>query len=406
MSNSENFVIIGASHAGVQLAASLRDTGFAGSITMISDDDAVPYHRPPLSKAYLKDVDAPVQVLRAPNYYDDNNIKLLKPRWAKKIDVNNSTVEMDNGDLLPFTQLCLTTGARPRALDIPGIDASGVYELRNSDDAVILRQAARNHKTAVVVGGGFIGLEAAATLHGLGMDVSVVEAAPRLMGRAVAPEISEYVLNKYRDMGIKVHLDTPISAIETNDGAASAVVCNGQHYAADMVLIGIGVVPNDELATDAGLKTGNGIHVDQFMATSVPNIYAIGDVASYGHWQVDQQVRLESVQNATDQARALAKTIAGDKQPYRAVPWFWSEQGGMKIQMVGLNHNSVSRVTRENPEKGSFSAFHFDKDNNLVAIDTINAPADHMAGRKLIAGGISPTAEQASDASFALKSLL
>ena len=406
MAKNEKIVIIGASHAGVQLVVSLRENGFSGAITIIGEEQPTPYHRPPLSKAFLKDVDHQVQILRADDYYQNNDIELIKPRRVVSIDLDNAALQLNDGKLLDYSSLVLATGARPRVLDMAGIDAKGIFQLRNASDAKALRDGAQNYKKAVVVGGGFIGLEAASTLHALGLDVSVVEAAPRLMGRAVAPEISQYVLEKYRALGIKVYLDTPITALNVNKGKVTGIVCNEQQIDADMVLFGIGVIANDELASVAGLKTSNGIHVDQNLQTSAKNIYAIGDVAAYNHPMVGERIRVESVQNATDQARNLANTLTGKKEPFSAVPWFWSEQADMKLQMVGLSHRSHSIITRVNKERGSFTAFHFDKADNLIAIDTINSPADHMAGRKLMEKGISVSPEQAGDENITLKSLL
>lgn len=406
MATIENFVIIGASHAGVQLAVSLRENKYEGNVVLISNEVHVPYHRPPLSKAYLKDDQLSVQALRGEDYYEANGIEIRNSQNVAGVDLNDKLVILESGESLPFSQMCFATGARPRPLDIPGINAKGVYQLRDADDAGFLRKASRKQRKVVVVGGGFIGLEAAATLCGLGMEVVVVEAAPRLMGRAVAPEISAYVLQRLTDLGIDVQLDTPVSAIETDGGKVCAVQCGDKRFEADMALIGIGVVPNDELATDAGITTGNGIHVDSYMGTSADNVYAIGDVAAQEHWLVGSRIRIESVQNATDQAKALAATITGNGEPYKAVPWFWSDQADMKLQMVGLSHNSKSRVKRENPERGAVSVFHYDEDDKLIAIDTINAPADHMAGRKIIAKGVSPTKEQAGDVGFSLRGLM
>ncbi|MCF6321431.1 MAG: FAD-dependent oxidoreductase [Rhizobiaceae bacterium] len=407
MAESEKLVILGASHAGVQLAVSLREAQYAGSITLLSDENHIPYHRPPLSKEFLKNEELAVQMLRAQEFYSDNDIALIKPNSAVGIDLDNRLVELDDGRKLEYSKLCIATGSRPRALDIAGTDAAQVYQLRDADDAHQVRNAAREHKSAVIIGGGFIGLEAAATLHGLGLEVVVVEAAPRLMGRAVAPEISKYVLDKLRKLGIRVYLDTPITEISTANGAVSGVVCEEKHFACDMVLIGVGVVANDELAGEAGLVVGNGIHVDEMMRTSNENVFAIGDVAAYEHWLLGgARVRLESVQNATDQARNVAANMMGNKKPYRAVPWFWSQQADMKLQMVGLSHNSQKRISRENPERQALSVFHFDDNDKLLAIDTINAPGEHMAGRKLIEAGLSPTVEQAADKDFSLKNLL
>ncbi len=406
MTQNEHFVIIGASHAGVQLAVSLRESGYLGRVSLISNEAHHPYHRPPLSKAFLKDASLGVQVLRAQSYFVDHDIDLRLSLNVEEIDPAGSSVKLSDGSDISFSHLCIATGARPRTLNIEGIEAEGVYQLRDADDAGYLRDGAGRHKRVVVVGGGFIGLEAAATLHGLGLEVSVVEAAPRLMGRAVAAEISQFVLERFRKLGIKVYLDTPISHIITAQGKVTGVICGEQGFDVDMVLIGIGVVPNQELAQAAGLDCGNGIFVDEKFETSAKNIYAIGDVCTYKHWQVGERIRLESVQNATDQAKNLAAQFTGRAQPYRAVAWFWSEQADMKLQMVGLNHHSHTRVSRENPGRGAFTTFHFDEAKCLIAIDTINAPADHMVGRKLIAAGISPTFKEAADPEFALKSLL
>ena len=370
--DGQDIVIIGASHGGVQLAVSLREAGFSGAITLVSNEAHTPYHRPPLSKTFMKDAKAEAQILRAKEYYSDHNIELLKRRSATTLDVENATVELDDGSALCYSRLCLATGARPRLLDIAGIGSRGVYQLRDLDDARNLRDAATTGKKAVIAGGGFIGLEVAATLKGLGIEVTLVEATSRLMGRSVAPQISQYVLERYRQAGIEVLLDTSISQIEAKGGAVTGAICGDSHFPADMVLMGIGAKPNDQLAKAAGLETGNGIEVDANFMTSADNIYAIGDVASYEHWLVGRRVRLESVQNATDQAKNLAGTLIGEPQDYRAVPWFWSHQGEMKIQMAGLSHNSKSVVTRDNPARNSLSAFHYDDQDKLIAIDTIN----------------------------------
>ncbi len=405
MADSDPFIIIGASHAGVQLAASLKEGGYEQEIILISDEKHLPYHRPPLSKAYLKDEDLAVQILRAEAFYS-GNIRLMKNSRVRSVDCAGQRVELENGDRLQFSKLCFATGARPRALDIPGIDAKGVYEIRNSDDADLLRDDARKYESAVIVGGGFIGLEAAATLHGLGVAVSVVEASSRLMGRAVAPEISAHVLEKFRDLGIRVFLNSPISKINVDGGIVCGVECGETNIATRMVLMGIGVTPNDELARAAGIVTGNGIHVDGQMRTSSTNIYAIGDVANYEHWLVGERIRVESVQNATDQAKCLARIIMGGREEYNSVAWFWSEQADMKLQMVGLSHNSAKTVIRHNHEREAMTAFHFDALDKLIAIDTINAPADHMAGRRIIERAIAISPKQAADEGLSLRELM
>ena len=274
-----------------------------------------------------------------------------------------------------------------------------------AEDAENLRAELAAASTIGVIGGGFIGLEAAATFAGLGKDVTVFEAGERLLGRAVSPEISEYFLHKHRSNGMQIKLNASVQEVAGQSGKATGVICNDEEVSSDVVLIGIGVVANSKIAENAGLACDNGILVDAHMQTSDADVLAIGDCVSFEHWQTGSRVRLESVQNANDQARNAALTLVGNKQEYREVPWFWSDQGIDKLQIVGLSNGSDHRIVREEPGANKVSVYHF-KSSRLVAIDTINNPAEHMIGRRILAGSITPSVSDFDASEFNLRSYL
>lgn len=398
-------VIVGAGHAGSQCAASLREAGYKGTVTLISDEAETPYHKPPLSKAFLKDPQAGPQVLRAESFYADHGIELLQRHGVEAIDCAARQIHCTGGLTRTYDHLVLATGTRPRIPDLAGVELKGVFALRSLDDAIRLRNAAAAANGVVIIGGGFIGMEAAFTLAGLGKSVTVVEAAPRILGRAVAPVISKHVHARAEATGVRILTGTMPENIE-GDGSVSAVrVSTGELLPADLVVIGIGVIPNTELAEAAGIACDNGILVDARMRTSDPNILAIGDCCNFHHWQADRAVRLESVQNATDQAKQAAKTIMGGEEEYREVPWFWSDQGDMKLQMVGLSFDPDRYLISGNPEENAFAVYHF-ADDRLIAVDTVNRPADHMLGRKFIEAGFTPPDADILEGPAKLKQLL
>ncbi|SHF21054.1 3-phenylpropionate/trans-cinnamate dioxygenase ferredoxin reductase subunit [Kaistia soli DSM 19436] len=401
----KTILIIGGGHAGAQAAASLRADGFDGRLALISSETEIPYHRPPLSKAFVKTPDEDLQELRPALFYEKNGIDLELGRTVVAIERDAGRVKLDDGHL-DFDALVLATGARVRVPPVPGIELGNVFMLRTAKDARRLRERFALARDVVVVGGGFIGLELAATARLLGKTVTVIEAAPRLMGRVVAPQISSFFLDMHRGLGTTVRLETPVAAIIGEDGVAVAVeTLAGERIAADTVIVGVGVVPNIELAAEAGLSVGNGVIVDEAMRTSDPRIVAAGDAVSFHHWALGRAVRLESVQNAVDQAKTASATLMGKAEPYNAVPWFWSDQGDYKLQMVGLSNDADRSVTRGRPENGSFSVFHY-RGEALVAIDSVNRASDHMLGRRLLAMGISPDPATVSDEAFELKSLI
>jgi len=399
-------VVIGGGHGGSQAAASLRSEGYAGGLTLLTAERDLPYQRPPLSKAFLKDAHHDLLPLRPESFYTKNNVDLRLGTEASAVDLRERVVRLTDGGSVPFDKVILATGARPRLPRINGIDLAGVATLRHADDARALRDRLNAAANVVVVGGGFIGLEIAATARLLGKTVTVLEAADRLMGRAASPEISRHFLTLHQAWGTDVRLMTGVGAIIGEGGKVVAVeTAAGDRIPAELAVIGIGVLPNVELAQAAGAAIDNGIVVDDIMQTNVPEILAIGDVVAFDHWEIGRRIRLESVQNAVDQGKVVAANLVGKPHPYRDVPWFWSDQGDVKLQMVGLANDTTRSVMRGTPESGAFSVFHYARDR-LVAVDSVNRGGDHMVGRRLLGAGTSPAPEVVADETADLKMLV
>lgn len=395
--------IVGAGHGGVQAAASLREAGYDGPLALISDEPHLPYHRPPLSKAFLKEAEPKPQLLRGETFYTTNRIEFISGRRVEALDLAAARLAFADGGHLDFDRLVLATGSRPRLPALPGIGLAGVHTLRSLDDARALKAASAAGGEAVVVGGGFIGLELAATLGRLGWRVSVVEALERLLSRAVAPALSAHVQATLAASGVALLTGERLAGVEGDKGRVRAVrLASGRRLAADLVVLGIGAVPNVELAAAAGLGAAGGIDVDAYMQSADPRVFAIGDCTLYRHWANSVEVRLESVQNATDQGRTAARNIMGAAEPYRAVPWFWSDIADMKLQMVGLPHGVDRHVVGGDPESGRFAVFGY-AGKRLAVIDTVNRPADHILGRRMMAAGFSPAPEVAAAGTDALK---
>ncbi|MER9128704.1 FAD-dependent oxidoreductase [Mesorhizobium sp. M0768] len=399
-------VIVGAGHAGVQAAASLREEGYDGPVILVGDENELPYHKPPLSKTFIKDQQAKPQPLRGEAFYTGSAIDFRPGLRIERIDVGGHRLGISGGGVLPFDRLVLATGARPRLLPLPGSELSGVVSLRSLGDARLIRELSAQSEEVVILGGGFIGLEIAATLTAAGRKVTVVEAVDRLLGRAVAAVIAGHVRLRLEATGVRILTGTTIERLEDENGRVSAAITSsGERLPAQMVVIGIGVVPNVELAEAAGIAIGNGIRVDQQMRTSVPEILAIGDAASYRHWFTGGDVRLESVQNATDQARLAARTIVGHTDNYSAVPWFWSDIGDMKLQMVGLIAGGDSHVVLGDVAENKFSIYHY-AGSRLLGIESVNRPGDHMLGRKMLGAGFSPSPQIVATGPGGLKAAL
>ncbi|MEZ2140990.1 FAD-dependent oxidoreductase [Bradyrhizobium sp. DN5] len=399
-------IIVGAGHGGYQVAASLRQAGFSQRICLINDEAHLPYQRPPLSKAYIKGSAGPESLMFRPEkFYHDQTIELIAGR-AVSIDRAGRKLHLASGETLPYGHLVLATGARNRLLDLPNANLPDVKYLRILDESEALRQIIPSKTRVVVIGAGFIGLEFAATARIKGLEVDVLELAPRVMARAVTAEVSEYFQARHREAGIRIHLGVQATSIEAEGGKVTGVsLSDGRHLPADLVVVGVGVLPNIELAAEAGLPVAAGIIVDEYLVTADPNISAIGDCALFASPRFGGSLRLESVQNATDHARCLAARLTGDRKPYDGHPWFWSDQGEDKLQIAGLTTGYDRVVLRGDPAKKAFSAFCYHGDK-LLGIESINRAGDHMFGRRLQAMDRSITPEQAADESFDLKSAL
>jgi 3-phenylpropionate/trans-cinnamate dioxygenase ferredoxin reductase subunit len=399
-------LIVGAGHAGFQVAASLRQHGFGERIGLINDEAHLPYQRPPLSKAYLKGEGRPDSLMFRPDkFYRDQNIELMADR-AVSIDRAARRLLLASGATLDYGHLVLATGARNRPLDIPNANLKDVLYLRTLDESEALRQRITSGQRVVVIGAGFIGLEFAATARAKGLEVDVAELGARVMARAVTAEISQFFQDRHTAAGIRIHLGVQATSIESDGVDVTGVsLSDGRHVPADLVVVGVGVLPNIEIAAQAGLKVASGIIVNEQLLTSDPDISAVGDCALFASPRFGGSLRLESVQNATDQARCVAARLTGDARTYDGLPWFWSDQGPDKLQIAGLTTGYDQVVVRGDPGQGSFSAFCY-KSGQLVGIESINRASDHVFGRKILGLNRSITPEQAADAGFDLKGAL
>jgi 3-phenylpropionate/trans-cinnamate dioxygenase ferredoxin reductase subunit len=384
----------------------LRQHGFGEPVRLLNEEAHLPYQRPPLSKAYLKGSGAPDSLMFRPEkFYHDQNIELIAGR-AVVIDRANHTVLLASGVSLDYGHLVLATGARNRLLDIPNANLEDVRYLRILDESEVLRRQLSASRRVVVIGAGFIGLEFAATARAKGLEVDVLELGARVMARAVTAEISEFFQARHTAAGIRLHLGVQATSIESDGTKVTGVsLSDGRHIPADLVVVGVGVLPNVELAAEAGLPVAAGIIVDDHLLTADPDISAIGDCALFASPRFGAALRLESVQNATDHARCVAARLTGDAKVYDGLPWFWSDQGPDKLQIAGLTTGYDQVVVRGDRAQGAFSAFCY-RSGTLVGIESVNRAGDHMFGRRLLAASGSITPEQAADSNFDLKSAL
>lgn len=396
-------VVIGAGHAGFHLAAALRQAGYGGGITLIGDEPELPYQRPPLSKAALE-VEADMSTLlhRPADFYMRERIEILKGERAVAIDRERRQVRLASGGACGYGALVLATGARNRRLAVPGAACDGVVYLRTVAEARALQVRLKAARRLVVVGAGFIGLEVAAVARSRGLEVTVLEQERRVLSRAVSPIMSELVEAVHRDLGTRFVFGADVCRITGTEKVEGVETGKGGFWSADLVMVGIGAEPNAELAAAAGLRVLNGILVDQALGTSDPAIFAIGDCAVHPNPFAGDAVRLESVQNATDQARLLARRLMGQEaEPYDAVPWFWSDQGPMKLQIAGLTARADHAVLQPGGGPASASVLCF-RNGRFVGAESINRAGDHMAARQVLARGI-PLAPQDLSDGFDLK---
>ena len=406
-------LIIGASQAGLQVAVTLRELGDTAPITLVGAEDHPPYQRPPLSKEYLSGTaDGGTLAFRAPSFYADQSIDLVCGQRVAMVSLGpdgsgSGCARTEAGLELRFDRLALTTGARPRRLTVPGAELAGICYLRDLGDAEQLRTGLAGARRVVVVGGGFVGLEAAAVARARGLEVTVVDAADRLIARAVAPVTSAFYAAAHRRRGTTVLLGTGVAGFGGSDGHVTTVeLSDGRELPADLVVVGVGVVPRTELAEQLGLEVDGGIVVDRYARTSRPTVVAAGDCTVLPHPVTGEgRVRLESVNNAVTQGAAAAASLLGRPEVVPNVPWFWSNQGDLRLQIAGLAAGFDDHVVRGEPDSERFSVLYY-REGRLLAVDAVNAPGDYMVVRRALTQGTTIPADRAADASTPLKQLL
>ena len=399
-------VIIGAGHASGQLVASLRQGGWEGDITLIGEEEFLPYQRPPLSKKYLAG-EMPLERLfvRPEEFYETQNVKLHVGVSAESIDRAQRQVKLADGTALAYEKLVLSTGARVRRIDCPGAELQNIFYLRGVADVDAIKTRFKDGARLVIVGAGYIGLEVAAVAANRGVKVTVLEAADRVMARVTSPTVSSFFEEEHRKAGVDIRLNAMLRNFEGEGAVRHVVTEAGERFEADFVIVGVGVLPNEELAAEAGLKTDNGIWVDEYTQTSDETVYAVGDCTNHPNALLGRRLRLESVHNALEQAKTCAAAICGAPKPYAQAPWFWSDQYDLKLQTVGLSQGFDEEILRGDPDDRKFAVFYL-REGELIAVDTVNMPAEFMASKMLI--GKVKTVDQAAlaDPAFSLKSLL
>jgi len=400
----DSVVIVGAGHGGVQVAISLRQDGFGGRIVLVNDEPGLPYQRPPLSKAYLLGkINAMAMLFRPESFYAEQRIELVHDR-AVAIDRQNRRVMLDSGRTLDFGHLVLATGARNRPLNVPGSLLDGVVGIKTKADADFLSPLVKQARNVVVIGAGFIGLEFAAVAVAQGAAVEVLELGDRPMARAVSPQMSELFRTAHEKWGVKFNFRTGVAELVGEEGrVCAAITPDGRRLPADLVVYGIGVIPNVQLARDAGLEIDNGIRVNSELLTSDPNISALGDVAAFPCVHNGGNLtRIESVQNAVDQGKLVAARLTGKPAPYTALPWFWTDQGNLKLQIAGLSVGADNYVTLGDAATQQFSVLCF-RGEELIAVESCNRPGDHVCARKILARPPALTPAAAAAPGFDLK---
>lgn len=412
MNDSERIVILGAGHAGGTAAALLRQYGFEGAITLIGDEPLAPYQRPPLSKAWLKgEADGDSLQLKDPEWYADNGVDLRLSQTATGIDRAARTVRLSDGAIVPYDRLILATGARARALPIEGVGLDGVLALRTAADAEALKAELTKPSDAsrrlAVIGGGYVGLEVAASARALGAEAVIIEREPRILARVACETLSSFFEARHREHGVQFILGAGVERLVGEAGRVTGVaLADGSVVACDAVLIGVGAIPNDDLAQAAGLVCQDGVVVDLEARTSDPDIFAIGDVTRRPMPLYDDvRMRLESVPNALDQAKQAAAAITGRPAPAAEVPWFWSDQYDLKLQIAGVPLNTDAIIVRGDPEGSEgFAIFHMAGDR-IQAVEAVNAPPEFMAGRQLIGRQTPVSRERLADRRQSMKAV-
>lgn len=406
LSNSERIVVIGAGQAGAQAAMSLRQFGYEGAITLVGEETALPYQRPPLSKAYMKgEIGEDRLYFKPAAWYEDNKVETLLSQRVEIIDRSAREVRLQHGGHLPYDAVVIATGSRPRALPVEGANLANVFDLRGISDVEHIQPKLIDGQKLVIIGAGYIGLEAAAVARQLGLEVTVLEMADRVLARVTSPVISEFYQDLHREHGVDIRLGARLGKLKGEGGKVThAVLADGEEIAADMVLAGIGIIPNVELAQDAGLACKDGIIVDEDARTNDPRIFAAGDctVRPLAHYA--RTGRLESVHNAIEQGRLAAAAIMGRDRPNIDCPWFWSDQYDVKLQIAGLSQGHDDVVVRGDRAARKFAAFYL-KEGRLIAVDAVNSPPEFIVSKKLIMAGALIAPDRLSDTSISMKEI-
>ena len=399
-------VIIGSGQAAIQAVMSLKRNEFTGSIKVIGEEDHLPYQRPPLSKDFLLEEYKPERVsLKKKEFYEENGVDLILGKRAESIDTILKEITLSDENKIHYDQLIIATGSRVRKLNVPGSDKKGIYYLRDLDDANALKQRLKKNKKMVIVGAGYIGLEVASVAASLGVEVTVIEMANRVMNRTVDPMISSYYQKLHESHGVKIHLDNGLKAFKGGDSVNAVLCSDGLMLEADLVVIGAGVLPNQEIAIEAGLECNNGIMVNEFGETSTAHVYACGDCTNHPNKGLNTRLRLESVHNAMEQSKTVANTIMGNKEPYDQVPWFWSDQYDHKLQLVGISGDHDEVVMRGLESEQKFLLFYL-KNSELIAVNAINSSKEFLICRKLVANKVKISSDVIKDQSVNLNDLL
>ena len=401
-----HIVIVGAGHAGGSAAAMLRQYGWTGAITLLGDEPLPPYQRPPLSKAWLKDeADGDSLLLRPAAFYPEQDVALRVSTRAASIDRAAKRVLLADGEALTYDHLILATGSRPRRIPLPGIGLGNVLELRTAEDADRLKAVLEPGKHIAIIGGGYVGLEVAASARALGAAVTVLEREDRVLARVACQELSDFFTQAHRAHGVAFELACRIEALEGDGNVSGARLSDGRVLACDAVLVGVGAVANEELARAAGLACDNGIVVDLAAQTEDPAIFAIGDCTHRPLPLYGRQWRLESVPNALEQAKQAASAICGRSPPAPEVPWFWSDQYDLRLQIAGIPFDAAQVVLRGNPADGKFAVFHLAADDRLLAVEAINAPPEFLGGKAMIGRQQRLRPERIRDTTLSVKQL-
>ena len=402
----ENLLIIGAGQSAIQCISTLKKEGYSGSITLVGEEEHLPYQRPPLSKGFLEDsLNKERLYFKKLEFFTENKVQLYLGLSAEKLEIDNQKVYLSDNSELEFDKLVFATGSRVRYLDFPGSELKSIFYLRDLDDAEAIKKDLETSENLVIIGAGYIGLEAAAIAAKKNKKVTIIEMADRVMNRTVDPQISEYYLNLHESYGVKFHFNTSLETINEVSNSLEVVCSDGTEVKADSVLIGAGVVPNIELAEEAGINCDNGIIVNEFGQTNFKNIYACGDCTNHPNKILNKNLRLESVHNAMEQAKTVASSVMNNPIEYNQVPWFWSDQYDHKLQIVGLSGDHDMVTMRGNTNDAKFMLF-YTKDEELIAVDAINNPKEFLISRKLVANKVKIKPKVISDLNTNLNDLI